>query len=206
MAIGSLKIGVGNIVKTTLLLLGCLATAGFAQNNPIEIPPVDKAMYFSEADLDAILATVPLDKADQSGSLSKRLFTASTFSTSFIRLTEPDRAKAHGAWSEMFVIKSGSGTVQTGGTITGEITSDSRAHSSIFLDPGAPTAQSEAEAKAAAAARAAQGDKSGTEQVGGVIQHVSAGDVILIPAGVAHRWTQIDGQVVYLAIKFPKAK
>jgi hypothetical protein len=30
--------------------------------------------------------------------------------------------------------------------------------------------------------------------------------VILVPAGVAHRWVQIDEPVVYLDIKFPKAE
>ena len=34
---------------------------------------------------------------------------------------------------------------------------------------------------------------------------VKEGDIILIPAGVAHTFTQIDQAVVYLDIKFPKA-
>jgi hypothetical protein len=30
--------------------------------------------------------------------------------------------------------------------------------------------------------------------------------VILVPAGVAHRWVEVQQPVVYLDIKFPKAE
>jgi hypothetical protein len=30
--------------------------------------------------------------------------------------------------------------------------------------------------------------------------------MVLIPAGVAHRWLKVDGSVLYLDIKFPKAR
>jgi hypothetical protein len=50
------------------------------------------------------------------------------------------------------------------------------------------------------------GDLAGTGIEGGHQQKVTAGDVILIPAKVAHRWVQVDQPVVYLDIKFPPSE
>jgi len=44
------------------------------------------------------------------------------------------------------------------------------------------------------------------QKQGGHQQQVGPGDVILIPAGVAHHWLKIDQPVVYLDTKFPKAE
>jgi mannose-6-phosphate isomerase-like protein (cupin superfamily) len=47
---------------------------------------------------------------------------------------------------------------------------------------------------------------SGSAVAGGKTQHLKAGDIILIPAGVPHHWTKVDEPIVYLDIKFPEAK
>ena len=47
---------------------------------------------------------------------------------------------------------------------------------------------------------------SGSAVAGGKTQHLKAGDIILIPAGVPHHWTKVDDSIVYLDIKFPEAK
>ncbi len=208
-------------MRNLFFVAGALAVLGYPQASgaqtaetpvkplsPSQAPPVsaapamDRASYVPAAELQAVLARAGGD--GKSLSLSKRLFTTRTFSTSFIRLNEPDRPKVHGVWSELFVVQQGAGVVQIGGDVTGEVSSDAAAHRGFFVDPSPAGPQSEAEIKAAAARREAQGDKSGTEQVGGTMQPVAAGDLLLIPAGVAHRWARIDQPVVYLAIKFPK--
>lgn len=183
----------------TVAFLGAAIGAVYAQT-PDE--PKNAALYIGQADLDKIMKSVPPAKDGKPGAFSKRLLSANTNSTAFIRLNAPDQPHAHGIWSEVFVVKEGSGILETGGTITGDITNDSATHKGLFLDQQPPP-QSEA-AKAAVAARAAQGDKAGTDIQGGHKQKVGPGDVILIPAGVAHRWFQVDTPVVYLDIKFPK--
>jgi mannose-6-phosphate isomerase-like protein (cupin superfamily) len=188
----------------TLAALCGAVTIALAQSAAPPKPPTNASLYVSEADLQAIMQKSP-------SAFSTRLFADKTYSTAFIRLDKPDQAHAHGTWSEVFVVKQGSGILETGGTITGVTGGSSAVHGAIFTDeqgkarPQATTAPAP-ETPAAAARRAASGDLAGTGIEGGHQQQVKAGDVILIPAGVAHRWLKIDQPVVYLDTKFPKAE
>jgi mannose-6-phosphate isomerase-like protein (cupin superfamily) len=163
--------------------------------------PQDRSSYFSAADLQKIRDSIPSAPDGGPGQFSKRLFTASTYSNSFIRITKPDTPHAHGMWSEVFVVQEGDAVLETNGDITGITGHDSATHRDMFVDKAPPPDMS----AAAQARRAAQGDKAGTAIDGGTRQHVGPGDVILIPAGVPHRWVQVDRPVVYFDIKFPKA-
>lgn len=198
----------------TLALAAIFGAVALAQQ---ATAPTKEALYIGEAKLESIMQGAPADaKTGKPGSFSARLFAASTFSTAFIRLNEPDKPHAHGAWSEVFVIKEGSAILETGGTITGTVTPGSAVHRSIFVsasDPGVKTqAQPQAQPPAqrpqppAVAGKATIPDISGTAIEGGTKQRVQAGDVILVPAGVAHTFIQIDQPVVYLDIKFPRAE
>jgi quercetin dioxygenase-like cupin family protein len=42
---------------------------------------------------------------------------------------------------------------------------------------------------------------SGTSIQGGVTQKVKAGDVVVIPAGVPHWFSQIDGSITYVVVR-----
>jgi mannose-6-phosphate isomerase-like protein (cupin superfamily) len=194
---------------TIAVIFGAAALAQQANNTA----PTKEALYISEAKLESIMQGAPPDaKTGKPGSFSARRFAANTFSTAFIRLDEPDQRHAHGTWSEVFVIKEGSGILETGGSITGVTGGSSAVHGAIFVsadNPGVKTqAQPPAQPKAQpaqppAARRVAPGDLAGTGIEGGTKQRISAGDVILVPAGVAHTFIQIDQPVVYL--KFPPA-
>ena len=82
--------------------------------------PKTESLYIGDAQLQAITAKIPPAKeTGKPGGFSSRLFEASTYSMSFIRLSEPDTPHAHGAWSEVFVVREGAGVLETGGTITG---------------------------------------------------------------------------------------
>ena len=189
------------------VLAAVLGSATFAQTGAPQAPKTE-SLRFGDSDLQAIMRGVPAGADGRPGAFSKRLFEASTYSTALIRLNAPDQPHAHGIWSEIFIVKEGSGTIETGGTITGTTGTDSATHRAIFLQDGnraAPTAAEVEAARAAAARRAAQGDKSGTAIMGGREAQVGPGDILLIPAGVAHRWTKVNGSVVYLDVKFPKA-
>ena len=167
--------------------------------------PKNESLYIGVAQLQAIMAKIPPEKeTGKPGGFSSRLFEASTYSMSFIRLSEPDTPHAHGAWSEVFVVREGSGVLETGGTITGVTSGDSAIHRSMFVDTqGNPLPRTP---PPATPRKATPGDLAGTSIDGGKKQAVKAGDVILVPAGVAHRWVEIDQPVVYLDIKCPKAE
>jgi len=188
-----------------IALLTGMASVALAQSATAPKPPKDAAMYFSDADLQGIIRSIPPAKeTGKPGGFSKRLFADSTYSTALIRLSEPDQPHAHGTWSEVFVIKEGSGILETGGSITGVTGHSSATHGALFLDQqGKPHAPAEL---APAARRGAPGDLAGTGIEGGHQQQTGPGDVILIPAGVAHHWLKIDQPVVYLDTKFPKAE
>jgi mannose-6-phosphate isomerase-like protein (cupin superfamily) len=191
----------------TLAALCAVAPLALAQSPAPRKPAPNSSLYVGDAELQSIMQKSP-------GSFSTRLFADKTYSTAFIRLDKPDQAHAHGTWSEVFVIKQGSGILETGGTITGVTGGSSAVHGAIFTDEqGKPRPQAApapapdpAAAAAAAARRKAAGDLAGTGIEGGHQQQVKAGDVILIPAGVAHRWLKIDQPVVYLDTKFPKSE
>lgn len=196
------------MARIPLMFLALTATAATAQAQSGPPAPRAESLTISAEALDAIIGSIPADKeSGKPGSFSKRLFSASNASATLIRLNAPDQPHAHGIWSEVFVVKSGTGVLETGGRIVGELSNDSATHRAIFANGENSHSQTQAEIdkeKAAAARRAAQGDLSGTGVVGGKRQKVGQGDVILIPAGVSHRWIQVDQPVVYLDIKFPK--
>jgi mannose-6-phosphate isomerase-like protein (cupin superfamily) len=186
-----------------VVALGAIASAA-ALYAATPQAPKSESLYIGDAQLRAIMAKIPAQATGKPGSFSSRLFEASTYSMSFIRLSEPDTPHAHGAWSEVFVVREGSGVLETGGTITGVTSGDSAIHRSLFVDPeGNPLPKTPAPATPR---KTTPGDLAGTSIDGGKKQAVKAGDVILVPAGVAHRWVEVQQPVVYLDIKFPKAE
>jgi mannose-6-phosphate isomerase-like protein (cupin superfamily) len=189
-----MRLGVGVAVVVSAL-------AG-AATPPI---PGNQSLYIGAEQFQSIMTKIPPSKeTNQPGSFSARMFSASTYSMSFIRLSEPDTPHVHGTWSEVYVMRSGAGVLETGGTVTGVTSNDSATHKSMFVDAeGNPLPRSPAPATPR---KPTPGDLAGTGIDSGRKQAVKAGDVILIPAGVAHRWLQVDQPVVYLDIKFPKAE
>jgi len=187
-----------------IALLITVASVAFAQSATAPKPPKDAAMYFSDADLQGIMQGIPLSReTGKPGGFSKRLFADSTYSTAFIRLVEPDAPHAHGTWSEVFIIKEGSGVLETGGSIIGVTGHSSATHGALFVDQkGKP---SEPVTSESTTRRDPPGDLAGTGIEGGHQQRVGPGDLILIPAGVPHHWLTIDRPVVYLDTKFPRA-
>ena len=197
-------------MRTLLITAAALAatTAAYGQApaaapagpNPALSP---NGLLFTAADLKAIQ-----DK--QPAAFSTRLFNASTYSTAFIRLAKPDTPHAHGIWSEVFIIKEGSGELTLGGTIGGEMTGNSATHGAMFTEtdgkarPGAAPAPTPAAAPRPSRA-VVPGDLSGTTVTGGTVRKFGPGDFVLVPAGVSHVFSKVDSPVVYLDVKFPKA-
>ena len=185
---------------------GVLASGSALQVGAAETPQ-NQSTYLGDAQFQAIIGKIPA-KDGKPGSFSAHMFGASTYSMSFIRLSQPDSPHVHGRWSEVYVIRAGSGVLETNGTVTGVTSNDSAVHKSMFVDAqGNPVVRAAPPAGAPAnpPPNTNSGDLAGTAITGGTQQTVKAGDVILIPAGTAHRWLKIDKSVEYLDIKFPKA-
>jgi mannose-6-phosphate isomerase-like protein (cupin superfamily) len=187
-------------MRTTLTLAAlCLPfTCALAQLPAAPVTPRNESAHYSDAQIRDMLQKAP-------ASFSTRLFRDTTHSTALIRLDKPDSPHAHGAWSEVFIIKEGAGVLETNGTITGVTGADGATHKDMFVSNDVKAAASQPATPARKRAPA-PGDLAGTNIEGGLRQNVKAGDVILIPAGVPHRWLQVDLPVVYLDIKFPKAE
>lgn len=91
------------------------------------------------------------------------------------------RGIAHDATTEAYVVVSGAGTLVTGGHIADGRRSDPDGTVTLILNGPSNSGQIE-------------GDEV-------VMRDVKEGDVIIIPAGVPHGWTNIDDHVDYLSIR-----
>jgi mannose-6-phosphate isomerase-like protein (cupin superfamily) len=198
-----------------------LSAVAYAQGPARQKIPTDQDTLVTAEQLQSLLDNAPVSKdTGKPGSLSAQLF-GRVGNCAFIRINEPDKPHAHGDTSEIFVIQSGTGSLETGGEMVGPFTGNSAVHSNFFVNgpgsaqPGAPAPAAAGEVQEAtgngggAARSGAEGgphNGSGTAVAGGRTQKVKAGDVVLVPAGVPHHWVAIDQPIVYLDIKYPKAQ
>ena len=94
--------------------------------------------------------------------------------------TPPGVAAVHFKVTEIYHVIDGGGTLVTGGTMLNAKPRPPDNESVRFEDgPGA----------------------SGTGIQGGVTRQIKAGDVVVIPAGVPHWFSAIDGSITYLVVR-----
>ena len=100
--------------------------------------------------------------------------------------TPPGVAALHHKVSEVYHVMDGSATLVTGGKIVDmkERPADTRDPSCCEDGPSA----------------------SGPSIAGGVTQHIKAGDVVIIPAGIPHWFSKIDGSITYVVVRFDPNK
>lgn len=182
--------------KTTLAVAVLTSALALAQNPNTPKTPKDEGMLVTSEQMASILEKAVSKDTGKPAGISARLMDGGTFSTAFIRLIAPDHPHAHGTWSEIFIVREGSGTLETGGALVCPCSADSGIHKDIFANQ--PEAQT-----APAAPKAGNPHDGASEAIeGGTKQHVKAGDIVLVPQGVPHTWTEIEKPVVYLDIKF----
>jgi mannose-6-phosphate isomerase-like protein (cupin superfamily) len=92
------------------------------------------------------------------------------------RVKAETTALVHERVSEIYQVMEGAGTIVTGGSLTSATPTD-------LTRLGAGPSQ------------------TGTPQ-GGEPRHVGPKDVIIIPAGMPHRFSQLDGPITYLVYRF----
>jgi len=91
------------------------------------------------------------------------------------RTNADQNALIHDKIDEIYYVLEGSGTLVTGGTLV----NPKQTSSSPTIGPG----------------------WSGSSIQGGESRRVTAGDVVFIPAGVAHMYSQLDGTIRYLTYR-----
>jgi mannose-6-phosphate isomerase-like protein (cupin superfamily) len=87
----------------------------------------------------------------------------------------------HDVVPEIYHVLEGAGTLVTGGTLVAPrvLAADSR----IVREVNGPSS-------------------SGTGITGGESRRISAGDVVVIPAGVPHQFSAVEGSITYIVIRF----
>jgi mannose-6-phosphate isomerase-like protein (cupin superfamily) len=99
--------------------------------------------------------------------------------------TPPGVAAVHFKVSEIYHVIDGAGTLVTGGTMINAKQRPPDSESVMVEDgPGA----------------------SGTGIQGGVSRQIKAGDVVVIPAGVPHWFSEIKGSITYLVVRVDPAR
>ena len=182
----------------------CAVALAQQNTNSNKAPGPGQDLLITAQQMQDIMAKMPM-KDGKPGPFSTRLFNASTFSCAFIRITESDGPHTHGDWSEVYIIQSGSGTMETGGVMKGPWAKGSAVHQTMFKSEDGKTTATGENKLNQPGDPPPLADTSGTSIEGGVDQVVHAGDRVLVPAGTPHQWKKVDGNVVYLDIKFPKA-
>jgi mannose-6-phosphate isomerase-like protein (cupin superfamily) len=169
-----------NMIRfTTATLLTLLAAhAAFAQTAPAPNAATD----ISKADLEALAALSPGDhqgKVVDIGKLNVGVAVVHRTANRNEKPGDPIRGIAHDQTTEVYYILSGSGMLTTGGTMVDP--KRERPDSDIVKVLNGPST-------------------SGTNR-GGYTRRVGPGDVIVIPPGVFHGWSQITDQVTYLTVR-----
>jgi len=133
------------------VLLACSSMA--AAQAPLTGPaaPKDRAM-----DLPLELLQQAAKEIAASGEITKRVLEGGTFSVNVRHITGAETALQHGKIAEVWVVREGTGTVATGGTL-------------VDSEPGN-----------------GPGEFRGKSIRGGVERVIKAGDLVYIPPGVPH--------------------
>jgi mannose-6-phosphate isomerase-like protein (cupin superfamily) len=139
------------------------------------------AVYISREDHEAVLkAQIPKNVVDQPIKAADVL--GGKASVAMLHRTKPEaNALIHDHVTETYYILSGSGTLVTGGSLGG--------------------------AKPTDLTRVNAGMSQTGTRVGGDARKVKPGDIIMIPAGTPHSFSELDGPISYLVYRFePSAK
>jgi mannose-6-phosphate isomerase-like protein (cupin superfamily) len=139
------------------------------------------ATYISAADLEATLQRAPQDQvADQQVRVADAGKVNVGVGVVYRSAAATQVAAEHDQMTEVYHIIDGSGTLVTGGTVVNP--RQRSANETTVRDLNGPGV-------------------SGTKLENGESRHVGPGDVVIIPAGVGHWFSSVDGRIRYLVIR-----
>src|SRR6266853_835190 len=155
-----------------------VATAQQAASSTKQLP----ATYVSAADIQANLTGAPNAATNPQPNI--RVVDAGGYNVAVGVIhraqTPPGVSAVHFKVTEIYHVMDGAGTLVTGGTMVNAKTRPPDSTSVKLEDgPGA----------------------SGTSIQGGVSRRIKAGDVVIIPAGVPHWFSAIDGSITYVVMR-----
>jgi mannose-6-phosphate isomerase-like protein (cupin superfamily) len=166
---------------TTLLLAGTIGlVGGYAsaqttrQMGALAVrdrAPSDKAIDLTQEDLLAVVTEMPGKNL-----ATTRLLEGGFYSVNVRRLTGPETAHVHPTALTIYVVREGSGTLVTGGTIV-----DAK---------GQPV----------------PAGGSGDDIKGGVERTIKAGDIVVTPPGVPHFMRDVKDHIVFMNLIFEREK
>lgn len=160
------------LTLTALALVLSLDSQAAAQAPPAPVP----AIYISKEEHERVLAEQIAKKVIDQPIKSGQVLGGLTSVATLHRVKPEVTSLIHDTVTETYYILSGSGTLVTGGSLVGAKPIDL-----TRLNVGM--------------------GQNGTRQ-GGVSQRVKPGDVIVIPAGTPHGFSELDGPISYLVFRF----
>jgi mannose-6-phosphate isomerase-like protein (cupin superfamily) len=133
--------------------------------------PIDKAIDLTQEDLVAVVKEMPGKNL-----ATTRLLEGGYYSVNIRRLTGPETAHVHPASLTIYVVREGSGTLVTGGTIVD------------------------------AKGQAVPDNRPGDDLKGGVARPIKTGDIIVTPPGVPHLIRDVKDPLVFMNLIFERGK
>jgi mannose-6-phosphate isomerase-like protein (cupin superfamily) len=171
---------------SALLLFACSQTAALAQSPAASSstlssdPPPQIAFDITKTDVDTLLKNAPpaVDQQLRVVDMGKYNLGVGIIHRGPTNDKPGDTISGpyHDETAEVYIILSGGGILTTGGTMTDKKPSPNY---NILNGPGG----------------------NGTAGAGAYSRKVGPGDIILIPPGVLHAWSQITDQVTYLSVR-----
>jgi Cupin len=165
-----------------LIVLSAAAPGGSAPQQAASSASSLPATYVSAADIQANLSAAPNSATNPLPNI--RVVDAGGYNVAVGVIhrpeTPPGVAAVHFKVTEIYHVTDGAATLVTGGTMVNAKTRPADAISVRLEDgPGA----------------------SGTSIQGGVSRRIKAGDVVVIPAGVPHWFSAIEGSITYVVVR-----
>jgi mannose-6-phosphate isomerase-like protein (cupin superfamily) len=133
--------------------------------------PTDRAIDLTNEDLLAVVRDMPGKKL-----ATTRLLEGGFYSVNIRRLTGPETAHVHPASLTIYVVREGSGTLVTGGTIV-----DAKGQPVPANGPG-------------------------DDLKGGVARTIKTGDIVVTPPGVPHLIRDVKEPLVFMNLIFERGK
>jgi mannose-6-phosphate isomerase-like protein (cupin superfamily) len=149
-------------------------TAKNSGNNPSASAPVHPLIYFSKQEVDANFEHHKgMDETLYASDYGTRSFEVKTS-----RRVKTLAAEVHITYTDILYIVKGSATLVTGGKLVDDITP-------LTYPDGRPFDET----------------KMARSIVGGESRHIAAGDVVIIPNGLPHWFTEVEGPFWFFNVK-----
>ena len=165
-------------LRVLCTILTLLMTAAIARQLTAQNPPPPLKLFASAADVTAMIAKAKAERKPDQPNFIQPIVGLAPYTANLEHRVAgiPAPASVHEREAEMFYVVEGSGTLVTGGSLE---------------DP-----------KESDLTRVNAGMSHTGVHRGGESRKVKVKDVIIVPAGMAHRFSELDGPITYLVYRF----